>query len=176
MVVPKVSHRNWWITKGNAQIALGTKEVPAEQLSFERCIGMITPSEKDSEMADPTGTPASYRQRMEMHGTYSHADWEDGVTIEIEAGDRDRPHRPELEQLEMEEWEERVSQEWPKVPVQELPFDAQLGLLLKRRHELLRWLHPRRMEKVADTSTGFEIINTSTGLKAIHGEAEPKTG
>ena len=139
MAVPSVSHRNWWLTKANAQIAMGSKEIDARNLSFEDCISLIAMDEPYREMAKEEGYD------------YYHPEW-DSVEIVWAAGDRERPHRPSLPSEEMDEWVEMVQNEWPGVPVESVSFDRQLALFLKRRHEWYMRLN-----------TGFKIENTDTG-------------
>lgn len=139
MPVPKVSHRNWWLTQANAQIAMGNEEIDSRGLSFIDCLQLIVP---------PGGTP--YKERAK-DGSYSHKEWS-SVKIEWEIEDRERAHRPNMDKESMEEWVEIVGQEWPNIPIESLSFDEQLELLLKRRHEWFKRL-----------STDIVIKNTATG-------------
>jgi hypothetical protein len=149
MAVPEVSHRNWWLTQANAQVAMGNHEVDTRDLSFQKCIELI-------------GRGEPYRDLCEEQDGYTHTDWSGKITVAWEAGDRSRPHRPTIDNTVIGEFEELVNDEWPNVPVEGMAFDKQLSLFLKRRHE---WL------KVLDNDVVLKNTTTdeTAALKSISG-------
>lgn len=153
MVVPQVSHRNWWLTRANTQIALGTMEVDPRELRFEDCISTITPGPDRM----------SYRERLNDKHTYKLPEW-DAVEIEWEAGDTSRPHRPDIEG-DVEEWTEMVQREWLGVPVEKLSFDRKLELLLTRRHEYLN--HVIERVRIVNATTGEVVVGPSEDLPTV---------
>ena len=97
MAVPQVSHRNWWLTQMNAQIALGNHEVDARNLSFAKCL----------ELCGGKRTDGGYRNLQYSQEGYSHENWTDsGTTVAWEAEARDRPHRPTVPDAIMDSMEE----------------------------------------------------------------------
>lgn len=153
MPVPQVSHRNWWVTKANAQIAMGNKEIDARELSFLDCLRLLAVDEP-------------YRKRATGDGTYSLVEW-GSVEIEWAAGDRQRSHRPHIDEESMDEWVGMVGREWPNVPIESLSFDRQLGLFLKRRHEYFTRLTTEVVIRNTDTGETFSTLNGRPGESRI---------
>lgn len=130
----------------NAQIATDTKQVDARSFAFERCLELLVAGRSQQ---------SPFKSRIKSQRSQDHTGWPKGVTIQWEVEDRDRAHRPTISDETMEEFPRLVKQEWPSVPVEDLDFDDQLRLMIKRRHE---WLHA--------LSGDFILHNTTTDEKA----------
>ena len=156
MAVPQVSHRNWWLTQANAQIALGNHEVDARNLSFARCLQLCAGERITEEQAkdDQTNRAGFRLMQIDQEG-YTHPNWNRNTAVVWEVEDRDRPHRPTVPGELIDEWQEAMAVEWPTVPTESLSFDRQRSMFLKRRHEWLSALEPT-----------FTIKNETTGETA----------
>jgi len=153
MVVPQVSHQNWWLLKGSAQIAMGNHAVDTQELSFNSCLELILRDEGNDSYQEGI-VEVKQNKASRASKKWYHPDWPDNSenTIEVEYEDRERSHRPRVDSDVMSSFEEQVAEEWPNIPIEDLSFDRKLTLYLKKRHD---WLD------VLDT--GFIIENTTTG-------------
>lgn len=130
MAVPQVSHKNWWRTKANAQVAMGNHQVDAQELAFNTCLELLL-----TENATYRGMASEHSKDRSV--THSHPDWERGVTVVRDYGDRERHHRPSVDSDVLSRFEEQVAEEWPNIPTEDLSFDRKLSLLLEIRE---KWL------------------------------------
>lgn len=154
MKAPEVSHQNWWLVRANTDISLSNPVVSADDLSFVDCLEQLV-------RTNP------YRETVDTNRSYSHAGYDEDETIrvEYEAGDRERPHRPQLPDNDHVEWCQAIDNEYPSLPTDKLAFDKQLSLFLQRRHEYLDWL-----------DHSVEIVNSTTDelVFASYYHANPK--
>jgi hypothetical protein len=122
MAVPKVSHENWEKVRGLAQIEMETMQVKAGSISFAKQLEKITSRGVAFQEAIEDRETEQNRAKFKA--------WPDGVKIRIHPDDRDRPHRPEVDDDLVEQLDETAAELFPGVPVEELSFDDTLGLVV----------------------------------------------
>lgn len=140
MPQPVVSHRNWDRTRGVSQFHMGTFSVRAGELSFAEQLKMVT------------GYP--YREELDRmdEGGLGNSEWvhtefgRGGAKVPVAPGDRDRDHRPQLDEELVGAVEESCNQQYPGVPASTLHFDRQLGLVLDRAVEYFNRLDCRLVD------------------------------
>lgn len=138
MANPRVSPANWERLRALAQIDIGTDRVEAEQMGFTKQLEVV--------VADPE-SENSYRDeinKFKFGGKspegLTHADWEEGVTVEIDPNHQRRPHRPYVPDDVVDKLKSAVKVEYPNVPVESYSFDDILGLYLDRKEAYLEYL------------------------------------
>jgi hypothetical protein len=112
---PTISHEAWERTKALAQIAIGTTSVDTKNLSFERCVEVLT----EVPLLDTT----NYADRY--HEGFPH-----GVTISYEPDGRDRPHRPHVSGEVTQELVDKVKRQHEALPAEDFDFEDKLSILL----------------------------------------------
>lgn len=119
MIVPTpvISHKTWKRTRALTQIALGTRTVDADSLSFERCIKLLC------------DVPLDVREEVSDR-ELTHEDWPNGVTIPYNVDGRDRPHRPHISSETTTQLDEFVEQENETLPVEDLKLEDRLKVAL----------------------------------------------
>lgn len=121
-----------------AQIDIGTDRVEAEQMGFTKQLEVAVEDPDDE---------TSYRNEIQKFkfgskdpSGLTHADWENGVTVEIDVDHQQRPHRPYVPDDVVDKLESAVKVEYPNVPVESYSFDDILGLYLDRKEGYLEYL------------------------------------
>jgi hypothetical protein len=117
MPTPTISHETWQRTRALAQIALGTRTVDAEGLSFERCIELLADADLDEREEIPD-------RELIIAG------WPNGVKIPYKVNGRDRPHRPHISSETTQQLNEFLEQENKMLPVEDLQFEDRLKVAL----------------------------------------------
>lgn len=124
MKVPEVSHRNWERARGLTQIALGTADIDAGELSFADKLETLLDDGYDDRLED-----------MEDGEDYYHVEWgEDGVQIPIDPRG-EMTHRPEVPDELAGRLDEWAAKTHPRLPVSSFDFDEKTGLLLDKAEE-----------------------------------------
>jgi predicted transcriptional regulator len=124
MKAPEVSHRNWERARGLTQIALGTADIDAGELSFADKLETLLDDGYDDRLED-----------MEDGEDYYHVEWgEDGVQIPIDPRG-EMTHRPEVPDELAGRLDEWAAKTHPRLPVSSFDFDEKTGLLLDKAEE-----------------------------------------
>ncbi len=120
-VIPAVSHAQWQYVRVYTDYQLGPGGVGADELSFERQLGVLL---------DVKAENLKRAQTMERQSML-HPEWERPVVqqVEFERGGRD--HRPEIGESVVDELEATLDEVYV-APVDELPFDRKLELLTEK--------------------------------------------
>lgn len=124
MKAPEVSHRNWERARGLTQIALGTGDIDAGELSFADKLETLLDDGYDDALED-----------MEDGGDYCHTEWgKGGVEIPIDSSG-ETTHRPEVPDDLVDRLDEWAAKTHPGLPVASFDFDEKTGLLLDKAEE-----------------------------------------
>lgn len=124
MVVPKVSHESWERVRGCCQIALGTKAVGVEEMSFADQLAYLLRANK--------GTLEAIEEVRKNPQGYEHRHWEDGVEVRIRPNEREKPHRPQIPDELEEDLKTWMGEDYGAFDPDSLDFDKNLQLFLDR--------------------------------------------
>jgi hypothetical protein len=124
MKAPEVSHRNWERARGLTQIALGTGDIDAGELSFADKLETLVGYDYDGALED-----------TEPGEDYYHSEWgKNGVQIPIDPRG-EMTHRPEVPDDLVDRLDEWAAKTHPGLPVSSFDFDEKTGLLLDKAEE-----------------------------------------
>jgi len=143
MPVPAVSPRNWKRTKIICHFIMGTPMNTVQQLSFQNQLetileetdGSVLDNARENQKTNNDDTD-SYVTNPDFGGTPNNP-----YVATANIGDRDRDHRPRVDDGTVKELQRTVSKEKPEVPAEKFDFDTNLGILLDVREEYFQSVH-----------------------------------
>ena len=143
MPVPAVSPRNWKRTQIICHFVMGTPMNTVQELSFQDQLETILNSTSGSTLDEARENRKVNNDETNTYKT--NPDFEGRPTnpyvATADTGDRDRYHRPRVDESTVKELQRTVSKEKPSVPAEKFDFDTNLGVLLDVNEEYYQSLH-----------------------------------
>jgi hypothetical protein len=123
MPVPTVSPRMWKRTRALSHLAMATPQVNRDDFSFSTHVESLCGRNWKKEAEETDGD------------SMTHKVWENDHVERLEVPERERAHRPEIDDDLDEALTETVRDNYSAVPAEQLPFEQRLTLVVDAAEE-----------------------------------------